>query len=341
MTSGLMRMLRSRAVKPFIEHVVVPAGDLLLAPLVLLAALLMKLVRRVGVYRMTVSRAILRAVGVFPIRDHYYEPMFDPRQLARPVSAPSSGARALPGLDLNEAGQLALIERFHWQEELRALPRKPAGALSYHYDNPNFGPGDAEVLYSLIRLRRPATLLEVGSGMSTLMALEAVRANRREDAAYSCRQICIEPYEMPWLEQVPGIEVLRQKVEAVDEGLFRSLRAGDILFIDSSHVIRAQGDVVREFLEILPLLARGVLVQVHDIFTPYDYPEQWLWNEVRLYNEQYLVEAFLTQNREFRILAAVHWLCRNHRARLVEKCPVLGEGLEPGGGPASLWLERA
>jgi hypothetical protein len=108
MTSGLMRMLRSRAVKPFIEHVVVPAGDLLLAPLVLLAALLMKLVRRVGVYRMTVSRAILRAVGVFPIRDHYYEPMFDPRQLARPVSAPSSGARALPGLDLNEAGQLAL-----------------------------------------------------------------------------------------------------------------------------------------------------------------------------------------------------------------------------------------
>jgi hypothetical protein len=177
--------------------------------------------------------------------------------------------------------------------------------------------------------------------MSTLMALEAVRANRREDAAYSCRQICIEPYEMPWLEQVPGIEVLRQKVEAVDEGLFRSLQAGDILFIDSSHVIRAQGDVVREFLEILPLLARGVLVQVHDIFTPYDYPEQWLWNEVRLYNEQYLVEAFLTQNREFRILAAVHWLCRNHRARLVEKCPVLGEGLEPGGGPASLWLERA
>ena len=341
MISGLMRLLRSRGVKPFIERVVIPAGDLLLAPLVLLAAGLMKLVRRVGVYRMTVSRAILRAVGVFPIRDHYYEPMFDPRQLARPVAGPLSGPRSLPGIDLNEAGQLALLERFRWQQELRALPRQPVEPLSYHYDNANFGPGDAEMLYSLIRLRRPATILEIGSGMSTLMALEAVRANRREDAAYACRQVCIEPYEMPWLEQVSGIEVLRQKVEDVDDALFRALRAGDILFIDSSHVIRAQGDVVREFLEVLPLLAPGVLVQVHDIFTPYDYPEQWLWNEVRLYNEQYLVEAFLTQNRDFRILAAVHWLCRQHRAKLVEKCPVLGEGLAPGGGPASLWLERA
>jgi len=273
---------------------------------------------------------------------HFYSPIPDLEDIRRRRSEIfDRSAKSLPGIDLNEAGQLALLERFRWQEELRALPRTPAGALSYHYDNPNFGPGDAEVLYSLIRLRRPATILEVGSGMSTLMALEAVRANRREDSAYSCRQVWIEPYEMPWLEQVAGIEVLRQKVEAVDDGLFRSLRAGDILFIDSSHVIRAQGDVVREFLEILPLLAPGVLVQVHDIFTPYDYPEQWLWNEVRLYNEQYLVEAFLTQNRDFRVLAAVHWLCRNHRARLIEKCPVLVEGLEPGGGPASLWLERA
>ena len=193
MTSRLMQVLRARGVKPFIERVVIPIGDVALAPLVFLAACLMKLVRRVGVYRMTVARAILRRVGVFPVRDHYYEPLFDPRHLRRPLDE----ARRLPGIDLNEAGQLALLERFCWQDELRALPRWPTPALEYHYDNPNFGPGDAEVLYSMIRLRRPATIVEIGSGMSTLMAIEAVRANLRQDPACACRQVCIEPYEMP------------------------------------------------------------------------------------------------------------------------------------------------
>ena len=90
-----MRFLRSSGVKPLIERLVIPAGDILLAPFVFLAACLMTLVRRVGVYRMTVSRAILRRVGVFPIRDHYYEPMFHPRHLYRPLDQ----ERRLPGID--------------------------------------------------------------------------------------------------------------------------------------------------------------------------------------------------------------------------------------------------
>ena len=331
----LLRLVRHPLVKSFLERVAIPLGDVLLAPFIFVAALLLKSVRRVGVYRMRVSRAILQGVGVFPIRDHYYEPLFHPRHLRHALAE----ERPLPGIDMNAEGQLALLERFAFQDELRAFPRRHTSSLEYCYDNRNFGPGDAEVLYSLIRLYRPAAIVEIGSGMSTLMAVNAVRANRREDPAYACRQTCIEPYEMEWLERIPDVELVREKLESLDDSLFRGLGPGDMLFIDSSHVIRPQGDVLREILEILPILRPGVIVHLHDIFTPRDYPDEWVVDQVRLWNEQYLVEAFLTHNREFRVLAAVNWLTRHHREKLVAKCPVLGEGLEPC-LPASLWLQR-
>ena len=331
----LQRILRSPGVKPHIERLVIPAGDLLLAPLVLLAAWLLKLVRRVGVYRMKISRAILRRVGVFPIRDHYYEPMFHPRHLRRPLCE----VRHLPGIDFNVAGQLELLGRFDYAAELERIPRRGA-AGTFYYDNPNFPAGDAEYLYCAIRHFKPARILEIGSGFSTLMMLRAVAANRAQDASYRCSVVCVEPYEMGWLEATPGIEVVRQPVETLDEQRIRELRPNDILFIDSSHVLRPQGDVVREYLELLPLLAPGVLVHLHDIFTPRDYPERWVVDEVRLWNEQYLFEAFISHNGAFRIVGALNLLAHSHPEALAEKFPVFRE--KAGAcDPGSMWLVRS
>ena len=333
MKAHLYRILRSQAVKPLVERFVIPAGDVLLAPLVFLAACLLKLVRRVGVYRMKVSRAILRRVGVFPIRDHYYEPLFNPRDLRHPLGA----ARSLPGIDLDVAGQLALLERFDYAAELERFPRSPQGGTGFYYNNANFPPGDSEYLYSIIRLYKPARIIEIGSGFSTLMMLQAVAANRAENPGYGCRVCCIEPYEMRWLERLPGVEVVRQRVEDIDAALVNELGANDILFIDSSHVIRPQGDVVRIYLELLPLLAPGVLVHVHDVFTPRDYPAAWIVDEVRLWNEQYLLEAFLSCNQRFGVLGALNFLAREHPARLAEKFPVFREN-DGRCDPGSIWL---
>lgn len=104
-----------------------------------------------------------------------------------------------------------------------------------------------------------------------LVAIAALQKNSEEQSGYQCRHVCIEPYEMPWMEQ-SGVEVIRARVETVDQTVFRELEAGDILFIDSSHMIRPQGDVLCEFLELLPILRKGVIVHVHDVFTPRDYP---------------------------------------------------------------------
>lgn len=332
MTGLLLRILRAPPVKRSLERFVIPLGDLLLAPLVFLAACLMKLVRRIGVYRMKVSRAILRGVGVFPIRDHYYEPMFHPRHLRSPLEA----ERPLPGIDLNVAEQLALLACFRWQDELARLAASESSGFTF--DNPNFGPGDAEFLYSAIRHFKPARILEIGSGHSTRMMLEAIGANQADAGSYRCELVCVEPYEMPWLEHMPGCTLLRQRVEDLDLKHVQALDANDILFIDSSHVIRPQGDLVREYLELLPRLAPGVLVHLHDIFTPRDYPRRWIVDEVRLWNEQYLFEAFMCGNSGFHIVGALNFLAHDHAGALAAAFPIMRS--RPSFEPGSMWLRR-
>jgi len=308
--------------------------DVVLSPLTLVAALWLKTVRGVGVHRMKVARAVMRAVGVFPVRDHYYEPLFQPGQLTRSLRE----VRALPAVHLDVAGQLALLERLRYEEELVAFPRRRPAGLGYYYDNESFGPGDAEILYAMIRHARPRRVIEIGSGRSTLMAAAAIRRNREDDPSRACDHVCVEPYEMPWLESL-GVRVVRERVEGVAPELFAGLGPDDLLFIDSSHVIRPQGDVVFEYLELLPRLARGVLVHVHDITTPRDVPDDWIRERVRFWNEQYLLEAFLSFNREFRVIAALNMLKHDHFDALAAACPVLRA--EPWREPGSFWMVRA
>jgi hypothetical protein len=195
--------------------------------------------------------------------------------------------------------------------------------------NGSFESGDAEYLYQIIRLIRPRRLFEIGSGYSTLVAMRAIRRNREEDASYDCKHICIEPYEMPWLERT-GVAVVRKRVEDLDVALFSELRSDDILFIDSSHVIRPQGDVLFEYLELLPTLADGVIVHIHDIFSPRNYPPLWIVEDVKFWNEQYVLEAFLSNNHDWRIIGALNYLRHNHYDRLKAVAPYLTPDREPG-----------
>ena len=107
--------------------------------------------------------------------------------------------------------------------------------------------------------------------------------------AISVNISCIEPYEMPWLEKT-GVAVVRKKVEDVEPSFFSQLQENDVLFIDSSHIIRHQGDVLFEFLEVLPSLNKGVIVHVHEIFSPKNYLKQWLQDKIKFWNEQFLAE---------------------------------------------------
>jgi hypothetical protein len=307
-----------------------PAADLLLAPLLVPAALLMKAIRRAGVERLPLCRWLFMRIGVFPIRDHYYEPLFDAGKLRRPLAE----ERALPGIDWNEAEQLALLDSFAHASELADVPEQAEGMV-FHWSNDAFRSGDAEYLYQLLRARRPALVIEVGGGHSTLLIGKALARNRAERPGVQVRHLCIEPFEMPWLER-SGVEIVRRRVEETGKGLFAELGRDDLLFIDSSHVIRPQGDVLFEILELLPSLGPGVIVHFHDIFSPRDYLHRWLAEEVRFWNEQYLLEAFLSSNRDWKVIGALNYLRHRHYGRLKAKCLRLTPEREPG----SIYLQK-
>lgn len=248
--------------------------DVVLLPVVVFAALLLKGVRRLNVGRLPLIRKGLQLVGVMPVLHHYYEPIVYAEDLRYPLDK----ERYINGLDLNVDGQIEFLNKFHFNEELKKISLfedecKSKTPPLFYYHNPMFGPGDSEFLYNVVRTFKPNKIVEVGSGYSTLMAGIAIKKNIEDNSEYTCEHICIEPYEQPWLE-LPGATILRKPVQECDMGIFDKLQENDLLFIDSSHVIRPQGDVLYEYQEILGRLNPGVLFHVHDIFTPRDYIER-------------------------------------------------------------------
>lgn len=311
-----------------------PVVDVILSPFTFLASLLLFSIRKIRVSNMPVSKFIFKKVGVFPIVDHYYEPLFNDKRLKLPLDQD----RRLTGIDWNDNGQLALLEQFNYQKELSAMPWTKSGAeFSFYFDNPSFGPADAEYLYCMIRHYKPAQVIEIGSGYSTLMARQAINKNKEENPSYNCVHTCIEPYEMPWLEKT-GVKVIRKLVEDIDLSVFKSLGKNDILFIDSSHMIRPQGDVLFEFLEILPVINSGVVIHVHDIFSPKDYTKKHIVDDVIFWNEQYLLEAFLSCNPHFEIIGALNYLKYHHPEQFAAKLPVFAG--KPTHEPGSFWIRR-
>jgi predicted O-methyltransferase YrrM len=300
-------------------------------PFLVPAALLLWITRRVGLKRLPTCRALLVRIGVLPLRRHYYEPFVTKADLTKPLEQ----ERDLPGIDWNLPEQLEFLSTLNYESELADIFAQQVGVPRFDIKNNSFTSGDAEYLYQIIRKMKPARVIEIGAGQSTLVIRAAIERNRRVDGDYGCDHICIEPYESAWLERT-GARVLRQKVQEVDRDLFQGLRAGDLLFIDSSHIIRPQGDVLAEYLQILPGLRSGVVVHIHDIFTPRDYPAEWVLERYWLWNEQYLLEAFLTQNVEWRILGALNLLKHRHFAELRRVCPYLTEEREPG----SIYIQK-
>jgi hypothetical protein len=312
-----------RKTKPFAF-----VADVLFSPLTLLAIIWFRVIRYWGIRKMTLSKSLFLKLGMIPIVDHYYEPLIDYRRL--PKKKPNTN------LDLRESAQLRFLDQFNYQNELIEIPRIKKSENQYYYHNLSFGAGDAELYYSIIRYYKPKKILEVGSGFSTLLALEAIKKAKEEDTSFDCTLTCIEPFEMDFLESL-NVTLVRELVENVSPTIFDSLSEGDILFIDSSHIIRPGGDVTYLILEILPKVPVGVFVHFHDIFTPHHYPADWLQNEYRLWNEQYLLEAFLSGNSAFEIICSFNHLFVTHQQAVFSKFPVLKEG---GGSAGSFWLKK-
>ena len=147
----------------------------------------------------------------------------------------------------------------------------------------------------------------------------------------------------PWPNAIlraglPGLTRLEpRRAQEIPAEAFDALEADDILFIDSSHVVQVGGDVTHLFLQVLPCLKPGVVVHVHDIFLPHDYPRAWVMEHHRFWTEQYLLHAFLLFNRGFEVLLAPAWLAAHHPEALAAAIPSYDAAC---GRPGSFWMRR-
>jgi predicted O-methyltransferase YrrM len=266
---------------------------------------------------------------------HFYQPVPDTRELGPSLWERRSN---LVGVDMAEAEQLVLLSTMTgYRDEYAAFGARRAGdGQGFHFGNAFLEAVDAEVLYALVRHLRPRRLIEIGSGYSTLVAAEAARRNAAEGSP--CRITAIEPFPSAMLRAgVPGVELRAVPLQSVALSEFEALCQDDILFIDSSHVLKIGGDVQYEFLEILPRLARGVTVHVHDIFLPAEYPKAWVLGEHRFWTEQYLLQAFLAFNAAFKVIWAGHFMHGRHPEKLAAAFP----SYDPARAmPGSFWMRR-
>jgi hypothetical protein len=274
------------------------------------------------------------------VRRHYYSPIPDRADLADSYWSLISD---LPGVDVNESAALNLLDTAFppYFDEFRStfgLHQVP-GSDDFYLVNGSFMAVDAHVYYAFIRAYDPARIVEVGAGNSTRVASRALLRNR-ERTGRNAQYTVVEPYPSPGVRDLEGISSFRQnKVQDVDLSTFTSLGPNDILFIDSSHVLRSGGDVQYLYLEVLPRLSPGVLVHIHDVSLPKHYPRVYFDNGT-YWNEQYLLQAFLAFNSRFEVLWPGNYLMVKHGDRLLRAIPEITDMRReyPSSEPSSFWM---
>lgn len=231
-------------------------------------------------------------------------------------------------IDWNEIEQKKLLKKLQsYSQEFRQLVENG----SYELQGKGFGFHDAPVYYSLIRHFKPRSIIEVGAGHSTRLAVMAAAENP------DTKITAIDPFvrELRKIDIPESVNFIEKPIQSVPLSEFEQLSENDILFIDSSHVSKVGSDVNFLYLEVLPILKPGVIVHIHDIFLPKTYPKKWLEEKLVFWNEQFLLHAFLIGNKNFEVLLSNYFMSLYYPELLTE---FFDTKLPPGGG--SFWMRH-
>jgi hypothetical protein len=278
------------------------------------------------------ARAAAERLGLQVVLKTYYSPIPDLAHLPAGVWEQRDPLRSID-FDLDE--QIAFVESA-LAEHVRALAWGDGVAREHAYDpaNDSYPVPDARTLYAMTRSLRPADIVELGSGQTTRVLAQACRENARDGSPSRLR--AFDPFPTAVDDTLPGLSALeRVKAQDVPDEVFTELRSGDILFVDTTHTVKIASDVNHIVLRVLPLLQEGVIVHVHDIFLPYEYPRFFFADFALYWAEQYLLQAFLAFNSGFDVLCAVHALGREQPARMAASGLLL-----PGEIGSSFWIRR-
>ena len=290
----------------------------------------------------TIQKYLNRVGYTVALRADYYSPLTsvsDLRSTFERWNRPS----ALKGIEYDLDHMKSAISDFlcRYLGEFSEIP--PYKQLQRVEFGPGYTAVDALMLYMMIRHIRPKRYFEVGSGLSTYYCSLAAARNTSE--GYPLAITCIEPYPFEKLRTIPNIDIIAKQVQDVEVSFFGQLQKDDVLFIDSSHVLKIDGDVPFLYLEVLPTLNVGVVVHIHDVPFPYNipYPPQlWVFSQEwpMLWNEAMVVQAFLSFNRNFRVIMSTP-LIRYFDEDFLRKSIPTYESIEQNPNTfSSLWLRR-
>ena len=277
---------------------------------------------------------LFRRCGAWPA-GHYYSPIPSQEDVLSYFSSRSQLEAEIPGVDMNTESQVDLLNQFiRYYDEL-PFADEHTPECRYYYNNRWFSYSDAIFLYCFLREHQPGRIIEVGSGFSSAVMLDTV-----EQFFPVWPEITfIDPHpdrimDICTHDDQVRVRVLDEKAQKVSRDVFLALESGDLLFIDSSHVVKCGSDLQFVLFEILPNLQPGVFVHFHDVKYPFDYPKEWIMTG-RYWNEAYFLRAFLSYNSEWSIrffTTYMHFICGD---LLHEKMPLCCQN--PGG---SLYIQR-
>lgn len=239
------------------------------------------------------------------------------------------------GLELNEEEQLNLLDEFIAYYKEMPFQAQKREDLRYYYENPAYSYSDAILLHCMIRYLKPKRIIEVGSGFSSCMTLDT----NELFFGSSIVTTFIEPNPELLLTLIKDVDksksrIIPSNLQDIELSEFESLKANDVLFIDSTHVSKINSDVNYIFFEILPRLASGVHIHFHDIHFPFEYPKKWIY-EGRAWNEAYLLRAFLQYNSAFSVVLMNTFMERFHESFFKKHMPLC---LKNKG--ASIWIRK-
>jgi hypothetical protein len=279
---------------------------------------------------------LARSVATYVPAGHFYSPVVDVATLPPLRGDAPAGDGVLPGIAVDYERMKVLRNQLFSLVADLGFPQLQSASHRYFWDNPLFCLGDALVLAAMVRRARPSHIVEVGSGFSSAAILDVLERTPGLDTSL----VFIEPDTgrldaLLRPDDLQRTTILRSPVQQVPVSTFDVLDAGDILVLDTTHVSKTGSDVNHEMFDVLPRLKPGVIVHVHDVFDGFEYPDQWVYQENRSWNEIYLLRAFLMYNDAFEILYANHAMYRRDPEGFAAVAPA---GVTFPGG--SLWLRK-
>lgn len=267
---------------------------------------------------------------------HFYSPIVSLRKIkSNEDQIWNQVTDMIPGVDLRIQEQIQFAKSLSAHYSKLPFQDEKVEGLRYQYQNDYYSYTDSIILSTIMLQLQPQRIIEVGSGYSSAVMLDI------NDKFFQGKidLTFIEPFQINRLnalinkEDHSNTKILVEEVQKVDLNVFRELKAGDIFFVDTSHVVKTGSELNYILFEILPVLAKGVYIHFHDVFYPFEYPKKWVYGG-RNWNEDYFLRAFLMYNSDFQIEIFGDFL-HKHRPEAFAEMPLTSK--DAGG---SLWLQK-